>query len=108
MNKQNVLSIACAFVVVLGVSVFLFAQTSVTPDQEVDHNKAMLQALQALTAAQERQAADWEMLAKKGWPTPQNNTFTGNFPASMSIGISRWPSSKLRLGGSVGTFETWE
>jgi hypothetical protein len=57
MNKQNVLSIACAFVVVLGASVFLFAQPSVTPDQEVDQNKVMLQALPAITAAQEQQAA---------------------------------------------------
>jgi hypothetical protein len=97
MNKQNVFSIACAFFVVLGLSVFLFAQTSVTPEQEVDQNKAILQALQALTAAQERQAAAWEKLAEKGWPTPQNNTYNSTFAGGVPRRLN------VTLSGQVGT-----
>ena len=104
MNKQNVFSIACAFFVVLGLSVFLFAQTSVTPEQEVDQNKAILQALQALTAAQERQAAAWEKLAEKGWPTPQNNTFAGGVPDRLKVTLS----GGIGIDGIVRTEELFK
>lgn len=51
----------------------------------------MIKALESLAADQERQADAWEQLAKRGWPTPQNNTFAGGFPRSVTIDISSWP-----------------
>jgi len=65
MNKQYFISAACDFLVALTVSVLLFAQTGATSKHRVDQNKAMLQALQALTVAQERQAEAWEKLGRR-------------------------------------------
>lgn len=69
----------------------------------------MLEALKALTAAQERQAVAWESLAEKGWPTPQNVTVeTGEYGArwsplhvTLSGGLSNNTSGYLSLSGTI-------
>lgn len=67
---------------------------------------ATLEALMALTAAQERQAIAWEALAEKGWPTPIHTTLTGDVPANLRVELSGSVDARVGNRGYNGVFKT--
>jgi hypothetical protein len=83
-NTQSAL-----FGALLVSTVFVLMSASQDKVESVD---PMQTVLEALVKSQERQAAAWEKLAEKGWPTPQNTTITGSVPSYLNV----------RLDGDVG------
>lgn len=79
------------------LAVLVSAQAQEAP-QEPAQPDPVIEALKALTAAQERQAAAWETLAEKGWPQPQDVRIeAGTYGGRLS-------PLHVQLSGGITTF----
>jgi Tfp pilus assembly protein PilV len=99
-------TLALVVIVIAVLAVQAFAQQS---PARAAQQAGIAEAIELLAAATDRQAAAWEKLAERGWPTPQNYTLTGSIPRSLDVNLSTpgyldlrfLESRRVDLSGSV-------